>query len=70
MIDEKVPFLDLVTMHRGLQDEFVDVLKTALGTAGFIGGPMVRDSNRTSPSFANRKSVLGSAAARMPCGLR
>ena len=24
MRDEKVPFLDLVTAHHGLQDEFVD----------------------------------------------
>jgi hypothetical protein len=42
MSDEKVPFLDLVTVHRGLQNEFVDILKTALSTAGFIDGPMVQ----------------------------
>ena len=42
MSDERVPFLDLVTVHQGLQDEFIDVLKTALSTAGFIGGPMVK----------------------------
>ena len=41
MSDEKIPFLDLVTVHRELQDEFVDILKTALNSAGFIGGPMV-----------------------------
>ena len=46
MSDDKVPFLDLVTVHRELQDEFVDILKTALGTAGFIGGPMVRSEER------------------------
>jgi hypothetical protein len=38
----KSPFLDLITVHRGLQDEFVDILKTALSTAGFIGGPIVQ----------------------------
>ena len=42
MSDETIPFLDLVTVHRELEDEFVDILKAALGTAGFIGGPMVQ----------------------------
>jgi len=38
MSNETIPFLDLVAVHRELQDEFVDILKTALNNAGFIGG--------------------------------
>ena len=38
----KSPFLDLVAVHRRLQDEIVDILNTALSTAGFIDGPMVQ----------------------------
>ena len=34
MSEGKIPFLDLVAVHQGLQDEFVEVLKTALSTAG------------------------------------
>src|SRR5262245_444173 len=39
----KVPFLDLVTVHRELRAELRAVFESALDTAGFIGGPMVRD---------------------------
>ena len=38
----KVPFLDLVTPHLQLEEELVAVFRTALRTAGFIGGPMVQ----------------------------
>jgi dTDP-4-amino-4,6-dideoxygalactose transaminase len=59
MSDEKVPFLDLVTAHRGLQDEFVDVLKTALSTAGFIGGPMVQGFEQDFAQFCDAKLCIG-----------
>jgi dTDP-4-amino-4,6-dideoxygalactose transaminase len=59
MSDEKVPFLDLVTAHRDLQDEFVDVLKTALGTAGFIGGPMVQGFEQDFAQFCDAKFCIG-----------
>ena len=59
MSDEKVPFLDLVTAHQDLQDEFVDVLKTALGTAGFIGGPMVQGFEQEFAQFCDSKFCIG-----------
>jgi hypothetical protein len=34
-----IPFLDLVTPHRELEEELVKVFRAALHTAGFIGGP-------------------------------
>ena len=43
MNDEKIPFLDLVTVHRGLEEEFVEILKTALHTAGFIDKRRMRE---------------------------
>lgn len=70
MSDEKVPFLDLVTVHRGLQDEFVDILKTALSTAGFIGVPMVQGFEQDFAQFAHHGSAWALAAAQMPYGLR
>ena len=59
MADEKVPFLDLVTVHRGLQEEFVDILKTALSTAGFIGGPMVQGFEQDFAQFCESRFCVG-----------
>ncbi len=59
MSDEKIPFLDLVMVHRGLQDEFVDVLKTALSTAGFIGGPMVKGFEEDFAQFCESRFCVG-----------
>ena len=36
-----VPFLDLVTPHRELENELMAVFRTTLRTAGFVGGPEV-----------------------------
>jgi dTDP-4-amino-4,6-dideoxygalactose transaminase len=41
-MSESISFLDLVTPHRELEEELCGVLRAALGTAGFIGGPMVQ----------------------------
>jgi dTDP-4-amino-4,6-dideoxygalactose transaminase len=62
MGDEKVPFLDLVTVHGGLQDEFVDILKTALSTAGFIGGPMVQGFEQDFAQFCESRFCVGVAS--------
>jgi dTDP-4-amino-4,6-dideoxygalactose transaminase len=59
MSDEKVPFLDLVTVHRGLQDEFIDVFKTTLSTAGFIGGPMVQGFEQDFAQFCESRLCVG-----------
>jgi len=62
MNSEKIPFLDLVTVHRELQDEFVDVLKTALSTAGFIGGPMVQGFEKDFSKFCDSQCCVGVAS--------
>ena len=59
MNDEKIPFLDLVTVHRGLEEEFVDILKTALSTAGFIGGPMVQGFEQDFAQFCESRYCVG-----------
>jgi dTDP-4-amino-4,6-dideoxygalactose transaminase len=41
MTDSKIPFLDLIGVHRELRGELRAVLESALDTAGFVGGPMV-----------------------------
>jgi dTDP-4-amino-4,6-dideoxygalactose transaminase len=42
MSNQNIPFLDLVTPHRQLEEELVAVLRTTLSSAGFIGGKMVQ----------------------------
>ena len=59
MSDEKIPFLDLVTVHQGLQEEFVEVLKTALNSAGFIGGPMVLGFEQDFAQFCESRFCVG-----------
>ena len=59
MTNEKIPFLDLVTVHRGLQDELVEVLKAALSSAGFIGGPMVQGFEQDFAQFCESRFCVG-----------
>lgn len=47
--ETEIPFLDLVSPHRELEEQLVAVLRSALQTAGFIGGPML---NRFEHEFA------------------
>jgi dTDP-4-amino-4,6-dideoxygalactose transaminase len=54
-----VPFLDLVTPHRELEAELLTVFKTALGTAGFIGGPMVESFERKFSEFCDTRYCAG-----------
>jgi hypothetical protein len=37
----RIPFLDLVTPHLELEEELVSVFRSALKTAGFVGGPNI-----------------------------
>ena len=62
MSDDKIPFLDLVTVHRGLQEEFVEILKTALNSAGFIGGPMVQGFEQDFARFCESQFCVGVAS--------
>lgn len=59
MSNENIPFLDLVTVHRELQDELVDVLKIALKSAGFIGGPMVQGFEEDFARFCEARFCVG-----------
>ena len=62
MSDEKIPFLDLVTPHRELEKELVDVVRAALGTAGFIGGPMVQGFEEEFAQFCESRFCVGVAS--------
>lgn len=55
----KVPFLDLVTPHRELENELIAVFKTALSSAGFIGGPMVESFERSFAQYCGTRHCVG-----------
>ena len=65
-----MPFLDLVTPHRQLEDELVSVFRSALSKAGFIGGPMVEDFENAFARYCNTQYCVGVAsgtdAVRLP----
>ena len=47
-----IPFLDLVTPHTELQEELLDVVRRALGSAHFVGGEEVESFEREFAAFS------------------
>src|SRR5258705_3073013 len=54
-----VPFLDLVTPHEELEQELVTVFRSALHTAGFIGGPMLEGFEQDFARFFKTQFCAG-----------
>jgi len=54
-----IPLLDLVTVHRELEEELVSVFRAALGTARFVGGPMVEDFESEFAEFCETPHCVG-----------
>jgi dTDP-4-amino-4,6-dideoxygalactose transaminase len=72
----QIPFLDLVTPHVKLEQELTDVFRRALHSAGFVGGPMVAEFEKSFAEFcASDFSVAVSSGtdalrfALMACGV-
>jgi len=57
-----IPFLDLVTPHRDLEDELVQVFRAALRSAAFIGGPMVESFEADFAAFCSTAHCIGVAS--------
>jgi dTDP-4-amino-4,6-dideoxygalactose transaminase len=54
-MDTIIPFLDLIAPHTELEEELVAVFRSALKTAGFIGGPMVENFETAFAQFCDVK---------------
>lgn len=72
-----IPFLDLVTPHRELENELTDAFRQGLRTAGFVGGPVVENFEEAFAAFCNaRRSIAVSSGtdalrfAIMACGVQ
>ncbi len=59
MQSNRIPFLDLVAPHMELKEELVGVFSHALETAGFIGGPMVEDFEKSFAKFSDAPHCVG-----------
>src|SRR5712664_645806 len=57
-----IPFLDLVTPHLELEQELVSVFRSALKTAGFVGGSMVDGFEREFAQFCGVQFCVGVAS--------
>ena len=55
----RIPFVDLITPHRELQDELVNVFKATLATAGFVGGPMVEGFESDFAKYCDARFCVG-----------
>jgi dTDP-4-amino-4,6-dideoxygalactose transaminase len=55
----KIAFLDLVSPHEELEKELVAVFQKALRTAGFIGGPMLEEFERSFADFCEARFAIG-----------
>src|SRR5579864_1579712 len=60
--EEKIPFLDLVSLHKELEPELIPVFQKVLRTAGFVGGPMVEEFEREFAKFCDAKYCVGVAS--------
>jgi dTDP-4-amino-4,6-dideoxygalactose transaminase len=58
-LSSPIPFLDLVTPHRELQDEILAVVRQALSTAAFTNGPMLLQFETAFAEFCGTKHCLG-----------
>src|SRR5216683_6387001 len=61
MANDQIPFLDLVTPHKEMEQELVNVFRSALHSAGFIGGSAVENFERDFAGFCEAKHCVGVA---------
>ena len=58
-MSDPIPFLDLITPHRELETELLQVVQHALRTAHFIGGPMVEEFENAFAKFCDTRHCVG-----------
>lgn len=54
-----VPFLDLITPHRELEEELMGVVRDTFRTGRFIGGPLVEDFEREFAAYCDTRYCVG-----------
>lgn len=59
MSNERIPFLDLVTPHREMEEELIAIVRKSLQTAGFIGGHLVENFEREFAAYCETAYCVG-----------
>lgn len=59
MSNDAVPFLDLVTPHKELENELVEAFRQALHAAAFVGGPQVEAFEREFAAYCGAEHCVG-----------
>jgi dTDP-4-amino-4,6-dideoxygalactose transaminase len=59
MAEQKIPFLDLVTMHTELEPQLTAIFQSVLRTAGFVGGPLVEQFEQEFARACESKYCVG-----------
>jgi dTDP-4-amino-4,6-dideoxygalactose transaminase len=59
IMNNSIPFLDLVTPHQELREELLEVFTKTLDTAGFIGGPMVEQFESDFAALCDAEHCVG-----------
>ena len=62
MINEGIPFLDLQTPHRDLEEDLVQVFRSALRSAIFVGGAEVQNFEREFAAFNGTAATVAVAS--------
>jgi dTDP-4-amino-4,6-dideoxygalactose transaminase len=57
--DMHIPFVDLVNPHLELEEKLVSVFRTALHTAGFIGGPVLEEFEKDFARYCGTAYCVG-----------
>ncbi len=75
-VHDPIPFLDLVSLHRPLEEELLEVVREAVRGARFIGGPEVEGFEREFAEYCGTRYCVGVANgtdavrfALMACGV-
>ncbi|HEX8949404.1 MAG TPA: DegT/DnrJ/EryC1/StrS family aminotransferase [Dissulfurispiraceae bacterium] len=58
----KIPFLDLVSPHKELEDELVEIFREALESGRFIGGPMVERFEQDFAAYCDTGYCIGAGS--------
>jgi dTDP-4-amino-4,6-dideoxygalactose transaminase len=61
MANNQIPFLDLVTPHKELEQELVAAFRKALLSGGFVGGSAVETFEKEFAEFSNASHCIGVA---------
>ena len=56
---EPIPFLDLVSPHRELENELLEGVRRALRSATFIGGPVLAEFEESFAAFCQTRFCVG-----------